>query len=653
MRPFLSAALVPLLSATALAQNRAPRPYELGEVIVSARRPVSEASGTVRLITADDIQVSGARTLEEALELLPGLDVRTGSDGVPRINVRGFRPRHLLLLLDGVPLNSTYDAQFDPTLLPVEEIAFVKLTPGPSSVLYGAGPLAGTINIVTRSGAGRARGDVQAEARAQNTTLLRLSAGAGTARISAFGAASGFETDGYPTSSGPALRVNSDRNRVSMFGTVTAAAAKHLTLGLVLSGVRGAYGIPTTAVRDAADPFANRATYERVPALEQRSVQLAAGYAPPGPVSMRSWTYVNQYDEDHNRYDDSTYSSTSDSTVRGTYRQASRSRVTGLGTQVAVERARWGRVTLGLVAERHHWSSDLSIRDVALGGGRFGIRDVTDARRLGRLGVALEYEFHPANGSGVVLGYALDRLAKDSAGTERAGSYSAAAYYDVVPRTRVRVAAAHKVRFPTVSQLYDPTAGNPALRSERADEYEAGIEQTLPGQSVVAVITFRTDVRGFIERPAPSQPFANFSVYRFSGVEIVASTEAVARLSLRTGYSFLDARDRSPGTDRPTLQYRPRHKMTFEARYASSIGLDALLSTMRVAGQVYYSRTTPAQQADLPSYTLVNLRVAQRLPGSTTRLYVGADNLLNEAYQQEYGYPQASRRWYAGAFLEW
>ena len=63
-----------------------------------------------------------------------------------------------ILLLDGVPFNSAFDQQFDPTLIPVENIARIKVTKGPSSVLYGQGGLGGVINIITKKGTRKTSG---------------------------------------------------------------------------------------------------------------------------------------------------------------------------------------------------------------------------------------------------------------------------------------------------------------------------------------------------------------------------------------------------------------------------------------------------------------------------------------------------------------
>jgi outer membrane receptor for ferrienterochelin and colicin len=86
--------------------------YTLGEIVVTGERVGVESIGTVREITAGDIARRHVQTLDQALELLPGLDIRTGTDGVPRVDLRGFRSRHVLLL-NGIPFNSTFDGQFD------------------------------------------------------------------------------------------------------------------------------------------------------------------------------------------------------------------------------------------------------------------------------------------------------------------------------------------------------------------------------------------------------------------------------------------------------------------------------------------------------------------------------------------------------------
>jgi len=48
----------------------------LGEIVVSEQKEGVEAAGTVREFTAEEIKNKDARTLDEALELLPGVETR-------------------------------------------------------------------------------------------------------------------------------------------------------------------------------------------------------------------------------------------------------------------------------------------------------------------------------------------------------------------------------------------------------------------------------------------------------------------------------------------------------------------------------------------------------------------------------------------------
>lgn len=282
----------------------------------------------------------------------------------------------------------------------------------------------------------------------------------------------------------------------------------------------------------------------------------------------------------------------------------------------------------------------------------YGLRDYADHRSLDTYGTALEYQVRPADRLGLVGGYMHDWLSRDS-GTMGADGYMAAAYYDLAPGTRLRAAAAHKFRFPTIRQLYDENGGNPALRTERANVYEVGVTRDLPRDSRMGVTVYRMDVRDYIERPAQGEPFANFDVYRMNGVEVTGETRPLERLTLRGSYSFLDARDYSPGAGREELQYRPRHRLAVAGDYGLRSGTKLTASLLRVADQFYYTRKDPLEKAKLPAYTLVGARVSQGVLSGRADLYVGASNLLDAAYEDEYGFPQATRVVYGGMSLHW
>src|SRR5690606_142165 len=161
-----------------------------------------------------------------ALRLLPGVYVRTGGDGSPRIDVRGFRSRHVLLLVNGVLVNSTADGQFDPARISTDAIREIKVSYGSSSVLYGDNALAAVIEITTVDEASEARLDVSAGAPGQAGLGGRFSRTTGNWSLAV--TATGYDTGGFrlPGSFTPTTledggrRQNSDRNRADLRGAL-------------------------------------------------------------------------------------------------------------------------------------------------------------------------------------------------------------------------------------------------------------------------------------------------------------------------------------------------------------------------------------------------------------------------------------------------
>ncbi len=162
---------------------------------------------------------------------------------------------------------------------------------------------------------------------------------------------------------------------------------------------------------------------------------------------------------------------------------------------------------------------------------------------------------------------------------------------------------------------------------------------------------FLSDVNNFIEKPSGEDYFQNYDKYRFQGLEINAETRFMKNLVLRLGYTFLDTRDESPGTNKDELQYRPRNKLTLEGKYTFFFDFSAYLNIIYVADQVYYSKTTPLKKRDLDNYAVVNLKFDQKLLDNFLDVYLGADNLFDKNYEEGYGFPAPGRVVYGGVAL--
>ncbi|MGR9074142.1 MAG: TonB-dependent receptor, partial [Gammaproteobacteria bacterium] len=271
--------------------------YRLGEIVVMGEQPGVEAVGTVYEVTAGDIERKAARTLDEAIELLPGVNVRTAADGTPRIDIRGFRTRHVKLLLNGVPFNSSFDAQFDPTLIPTEYIAKIKLSSGPSSEIYGDGGLSAVINIVTKKGYQGIHGKAAGEIGDGSHHRAWGSLSGGVEQADFFISLSQLDRNGWPMADNfsptpeenGGLRNNSDRKRDSLYLNTGYKPNEDWSLGLTFNHLSGEFGKPASVINDPSDPFANNPRYERAEDEKVYASQFTAEYDPEGPWSTRNW----------------------------------------------------------------------------------------------------------------------------------------------------------------------------------------------------------------------------------------------------------------------------------------------------------------------------------------------------------------------------
>ena len=636
--------------------------YTLGEIVVSGKRAGVESVGTVREITADDINRRHARTLDQALELLPGLDIRTGTDGVPRVDLRGFRSRHVLLLLNGIPFNSAFDGQFDPSIIPVENIAKIKVSYGNHSVLYGQGGLGGVINVITQKGTEGLKGAVKLETGQRNRNLGSFSISGAKNQFDAFVSGNLLNSDGYvlansfdPTSEEDGgLRENSDEKQKNLFANVGFAPNDLWEIGLVANKIRGEFGKPPITINDNTDPFASRPKYERTDNYDGFSGQISVSGNLPGPFGVRGWLYANQLDEDENRYDDNQYDSMDDPTVKGTYALNNTTKIYGGTLQTSADLETMGLFTVALSGEQQAFESSGIIRDVTAGGGggggsaTYNTRNFSEDRSVKVYSVAIEYEVSPLDRIGLVFGYSHHWFDKDSGDSDDDNGFLVGAHYDVFENTRVKGSAARKVRFPSIRQLYEEDTGNSNLKPEKSYNYELGIEQRLFERTTLSLTGFYIDVKDYIEKIDATDTFENNDEYRFQGVEVTLETRYFKNLLLRTGYTFMDTKDKSPDTEKEELQYRPEHKLTFETQYVFGFGLSAYASVSYVADQYFYSRNTPLEKRKLNDYTLVDFKLDQAFLNKRLHVYLGVDNLFDRDYEESYGFPRPGRTLYVG-----
>ena len=131
----------------------------LADIVVTASRmEQSKASvlADVSVIEREQIEQAGQSTLVEVLQTQPGIEItNTGGAGkASGIFVRGTSSNHVLVLIDGVRVNSATLGTTTFENLPVALIDRIEILRGPATSLYGQDAIGGVIQIFTKKGHG-------------------------------------------------------------------------------------------------------------------------------------------------------------------------------------------------------------------------------------------------------------------------------------------------------------------------------------------------------------------------------------------------------------------------------------------------------------------------------------------------------------------
>jgi len=613
---------------------------------------IVERTTNVTVISAKQIEDAGARTLDQALRLAPGVYVRDGGgDGIPRIDIRGFRTRNILLLIDGIPYNSSFDGQFDPRMIPTNNIARIKITEGASSVLYGPFGNAAVIDIITKSAGPGVHGSAEAEAAPERPGVRTLTtASYGGDAIRAFLSTSTLDQDRWqlsndfkPTKLQPTLdRVNSDRTDRAAYGNMQYDPGPATQIGFSVSYTTGDYGKPPSTVSQQDSIFAKRTRFERVDDSEGWNLQASVRQKLGDDLTFRPIFFFNQLWQLTNGYDDATFSTQK---LANSFSQNALTTIYGTGQQLSW---RWGEgqvLTVSANAQNDSWQAT-GFNVVKSGKNNVASPEDVD-HSIQTYWFAAEQELRfTRQWTGVAgINYAENVRPNVDNGNY---TYLVGTRYELTGETAFRGSVARKIRFPTLGDLYDISHGNPNLKPEITQNYEVALEQNLPNQSVFLTLAlFRTEATNFIETDVNGVS-QNIDRYNFQGVETRARYTGIRNLTANFGYTYLDAINESAGATTQTLQARPRHRVTAAFDYLFSTGTKLHADYLFSAASADLSRTTPTVPIALADYHLINVGVSQQIT-KNAELFVRVDNVLDQNYVDNFGFEQAGRTFFFGA----
>lgn len=604
--------VAPLLSLFVLAPDADAQALRtsLDEVVVTATRApqqLNDVLPSTTVITRSQIEARQQTDLVELLGRVAGVQfARSGGAGSQTgLFVRGAGSSQVLVLIDGVRINSVLSA--GPVLggIALDAIERVEVVRGNLSSLYGSEAIGGVVQIFTRAGTNSGAsarveagsGDERAVAAAatQHWQGASLTASVAARRSAPFSA-----IDPAQVVAGPfALGVNPDidrhrqRNGSLRFSLPLTPA---IEIGASAWGSHNDTAFDSTADGAAAthDEDSTQTVmqaYGRIAPSDRFSTRLQVSQARDRTENVSS----NPFSFNNGRFD-------------------ARTRTVTLSNHVRVAEA----VTATIHLEHAESRGASTSYDPTFSGVLTSFRRRVDSAQFGATGAA--------GAQRVQLSARHDEYSDVGSATTGLIAYG----YDLSPRWRATAQVGSAFRAPGFNDLYFPGFGNPALEPERARSAEVGLR--FAHQATLAQFSvYRTDTDNLIAFDFATRQAQNIARARAEGIEVSLRTRWMDT-DFEADASVTRAIDRR--TDERLLRRAP---VALHLAVRRSFGrFDAGIEASRVGAREDSDINTFARTT-LASYSIARLLFGWRV-NEHVQLKLRVENVFDEDYELVDGY---------------
>jgi iron complex outermembrane receptor protein len=563
----------------AFAQSATPTTLRITQdvVVTASLSPVSanDVARDVSVITRNDLDLFGLKSIIDALRLVPGVDARARGpmDVQTDFSIRGATFGQNLVLADGMRLNDSQTGHHNGEIpLPAIAVDRIEIVEGAGSSVYGADALGGTINVISRHGSYAAGSLSYGEHHLVDT---QVSVGGG--RLPAGWTLSGWgsRSDGFVF----------DRDFASGGAAVRGAVAR----GLLVD------------VRHQRRAFGANGFYGASPSKEWTD----------GTIASVQYQTAN---------------ATWNTFVQGTFRDHG-------------DHFRWDIARPGFAENRHRTkASDMEARTSRrFGSSTFTIGaaaggDWVRSSNLGRHeeqrgSLFSEWQAPVSSHATVVAGLRID----DYSTFGRSTSPSVSVVAHATHQLRLRASAGHAFRVPTYTERFyaDPSnLGTPDLEAERGWSVGGGADWMRGGwTSSVSVFTrWDNDVIDWL-RATPAD------VWRSANVRDVTTHGVELSTGRRTGPAYVRAYYTGVSVDAPSVASLSKYVLEYARHQAGGSISVPVGAGLRVALNTDFRNRLVAQSWH--SYTLLSARVSRSF--RRVDLYLDESNLLNTTYQEVAG----------------
>ncbi len=651
--------------------------FTLGQIIVTAAPPEGISIGQSTL-SSEAIYAFNRNTLDDAIGLIPGVSFANsgGSRNERLIFVRGFDRFQVPLSLDGIRVYLPADNRLDYGRFLTPDIAEIQVAKGYASVLDGPGAMGGAINLVTR----KPTKTIEAEARG----TLSLDRDADYAGYTIFGLlgtrqerwyALGSYTrnyqdhwdlaGGYTPTAGSAEQGGArdfsrtrDWRMNAKFGFTPNETDEY---SISYTRQEGAKNAPLH-VTDAVSAQRNWSW----PYWNIESIYFLSTTALSNRATLKTRAYANSFDNLLRAFDNRSQTT---QTLGRAFNSYYADKAWGGSAQLDIDLTGNNRFSLSAFYRRDkHVEWQQSFPSGTTEPRQTNIEDTYSVAAENRLtlspalsltaGVSFdwrdlksaeEYGTPPGGGASRIFSYPLRNAAAFNAQGQLVWSPD--------PNTSLHASISSRARFPTIferfSTQFGTAASNPALKAERAVNYELGGSRRI-GILRLEGALFYSDISDAIVAvrpagfPANSTQRQNLGNADYYGAELGLTAQIDHSLELGANYSYthrsFNIGTPAAGTTVPIFRLTdvPTHKGFAYASWAPAGGLRIVPSVDIASDRMTLTTASTPVYYRTGSYVLANLTINYTVRDGV-EIGVGARNLFDDNYVLTDGFPERGR----------
>lgn len=643
-RKTLAILMVAILASPSLYAEETRADYVGNEIVVTSSRvsqPKKELTSNITIIGKDEISQSSAKDLSELLAEKNIGHIQKYPGSSTSVGIRGFRTEthgndlmgKVLVLLDGRRAGTG-----NLTRIMTANVERIEIIRGPAAVQYGSAAIGGVINVITAKGAGTPSASIGQKLGSNDFSKTEATIQGKTGRFDYAGSISKADAGSYRTARGVTYQNTGYRDQKMASLNVGYEIADDHRIGMI---------VHSFDVDKAGSP-----SYLSSPDLDAYTVQNnhSVDFRYDGATSSKDVSWMARYftGQDRYRYVDpsSGYQSKNVIDQRGAQAQVSWQP----GALRLTTGFDWLKYELNSTLTPS-WASYENPAGFVLG--KYGL---FDDRLIFSAGVRYD-DYHV-------------RM-KASEGTSRSKenfAHQAGIAWQATDALKLRGSFAEGFRMPSERELAanitsrgSTYIGNPDLKPESSDTYEAGMDLAWKGLNA-SLTWFSNDYTDMIQTSAiaaSTYTYRNIGSATLSGIEaelskVLALDSSSWTLEPCVGYTcLLRYRDNVTGDD---LLFTPQWNASTGLKVHDGRGFSGsfnLAYTGKTLVQNY--ETGSGEVVPKGGFAVADLSVSKKFPfsgkevnGPGVTLKAEIDNLFDRDYQYVKGYPMPGRTFVFG-----